>query len=67
MAVLEYDLRLTNVSEVQEALEVYAIVKKFIQDNKVSCPEATTNDSVYENAPELVYDLAEIVGYYEYE
>lgn len=42
------------------------IARKFIDDNRVSCAEATTNDRVYENAPELVEKLADVVGYYRY-
>lgn len=41
-----------------------AIARQFIDENRVSCPEATTNDRVYEHAPELVEKLAEVVGYY---
>lgn len=40
------------------------IARKFIDDNRVSCAEATINDRVYENAPELVEQLANVVGYY---
>ena len=41
-----------------------AIARQFIDDNRVTCPEATTSDRVYENAPELVEKLAEVVGYF---
>lgn len=43
-----------------------AIARKFIDDNRVSCPEACCEDRVYENAPELVEKLADVVGYYRY-
>lgn len=46
--------------------KLVALCKKFVDDNKVSCPEATINDGVYENAPELVGQMAEIVGYFEW-
>lgn len=46
---------------------LWELAAKFIIKNKVSCPEATGEDRVYENAPDLVYEMAEIVGYYEYE
>lgn len=41
-------------------------ITSFIKENKVSCAEATVEDRVYENAPDLVEELANIVGYYEY-
>lgn len=50
---------------VEQAKKLLEITRKFIEDNRVSCPEATTNDKVYENAPELVEQLAEVVGYYK--
>lgn len=43
-----------------------AIARKFIDDHRVSCVEATANDRVYEHAPELVEQLAEVVGYYKH-
>lgn len=41
-----------------------AIAREFIAKNRVSCPGATINDNVYENAPELVEKLAGVVGFY---
>lgn len=41
-----------------------AIAREFITENRVSCPEATTKDKVYENAPELVEKLGGVVGFY---
>ncbi len=46
--------------------QLIVIIRKFLDDNRVSCPEATCEDRVYENAPELVEQLAELVGWYEY-
>lgn len=43
-----------------------AIARSFIDTHHVSCPEATANDKVYECAPELVEQLANVVGYYQY-
>lgn len=40
------------------------IAREFIAENRVSCAEATTNDRVYDNAPELVEKLADVVGYH---
>jgi len=48
----------------EAAAGLYAIVRQFIDDNGVSCPEATASDRVYENAPLLVKQLADMVGYY---
>ena len=57
---------MNRIVSISEANDLISVVYKFIQDNKISCPEATANDSVYENAPDLVYNLAQIIGYYEY-
>lgn len=40
---------------------------KFIKENCITCPETTVEDRVYENAPQLVEDIAEIVGYAKHE
>lgn len=42
------------------------VVQDFITANRISCPEAVMEDRVFENAPDLIGTLAEIVGYYEY-
>lgn len=47
--------------------KLWELAAKFIIDNRISCPESTAEDRVYENSPELVYEIAELVGYYEYE
>ena len=49
-----------------ELMALWNICKDFINDNHVSCPEATINDWVYENAPNLVEDIGNVVGYYVY-
>ncbi len=46
--------------------KLLTIAREFIDKHHVSCPEATTNDGVYEEAPLLVEALAEVVGYYSY-
>ncbi len=42
------------------------VCEQFIIDNRISCPEAVMEDRVFENAPDLIGTIAEIVGYYEY-
>lgn len=42
------------------------IARKFLDDNHVSCEEASTNDRVYENAPDLVCELGKAIGFYKY-
>lgn len=44
-------------------VRLWALCEKFIADRRVICPEATVEDRVYEHAPELVAQIAEIVGY----
>jgi hypothetical protein len=49
-----------------ELIKLWRVCQTFIQDQHVSCPEVCCEDRVYENAPDLVEDIANIVGYYEY-
>lgn len=51
---------------VKEMAALWNVVAKFIDKNHISCAEATYEDRVFENAPNLVEDLCEIVGYYDY-
>lgn len=45
--------------------KLWDVCVKFINDQRIYCTESTIEDRVYENAPELVADIADIVGYYE--
>ena len=54
-----------NNEMIYKCSKIYKICKKFIDDNKISCPEMTYDDKVYVNAPDLIEDLANIIGYYE--
>lgn len=48
----------------EEKLEL--IVKKFVEDNNISCPETIYQcDWVIENAYEFIEQLCEAVGYVE--
>lgn len=49
-----------------KGLDVHAVARDFIVTHEISCAEATAEDRVFVNAPVLVEQLAEIVGYYEY-
>ena len=51
---------------VKDMAKLWNVVAKFIEEQHLSCAETTAEDRVYENAPELVYDMCEIVGYYDY-
>lgn len=47
---------------------LYETVTKFIDEHKISCPEAIAqNDEVITNAYDLIESLCNIVGYYEYD
>lgn len=56
------------VSAVPEAeAKLLAIVRAFVEKHHVSCPEVIhQSDRVIENAYELIEDLCEQVGYYQY-
>lgn len=56
-----------GIDNFAELLRVRAVAARFIEEHKISCAEATAEDRVYINAPLLVEDLAEIIGYYKYE
>lgn len=46
--------------------KVEEIIKKFIEENKISCPECIYQcDWVIEHAYELIENLCDEVGYYE--
>lgn len=45
---------------------VLKLVRKFIQDNKISCGETIyQSDRVGENSLEFIEQLCEVVGYYK--
>ncbi len=46
--------------------QVLAIVKKFINDQRIYCSECVyQSDRVIENAYEFIDSLCEVVGYYQ--
>lgn len=58
----------TTISEqtVAEALALRAIVKKFIEYNKIRCAESVyQTDCIAENSLDFIEELCEVVGYYE--
>lgn len=54
------------MTEDQAADPLYALCRAFIEKHRVSCPEATCEDRVYEHAPELVEKIGKLVGFYRY-
>lgn len=46
-----------------QLLALWNIAVEFIEQQQLSCAEATVNDRVYENCPDLVYNMCELVGY----
>lgn len=51
---------------IQDMMQVYDLVVEFIEKHRLTCPESIyQRDSVYEYTPELVEDLADVVGYYD--
>ncbi len=40
------------------------VCRAFVNDHRISCPEATCGDRVYEHAPELVEKIADVIGYW---
>lgn len=49
-----------------EMRALWVVCKTFIETQQVSCEEACCEDRVYEEAPNLVADIGNIVGFYEY-
>jgi len=53
---------------IEDLKQVYNLIADFIEEHKITGPETIyQTDRVCEYAPELVEDLAEVVGYYDYE
>lgn len=51
----------------EQKIKLYDLCLKFIDKNDLTCAETTCEDRVYENAPEFVQRICEIVGYKEFE
>jgi hypothetical protein len=49
----------------EAAQRLWDLCRTFIDTHRVSCMEDTCEDRIYEVAPDLVADVAEIVGFYE--
>jgi len=49
-----------------DLLALWIACSDFIRDQQITCAEATVEDCVYENAPELVERIGKIVGYHRY-
>ena len=48
--------------------ELLKLCEKFIEEQRISCPECIhQTDRVIENAYDLIEDICNIVGYFEYE
>lgn len=55
-----------TIDEQKEAL--WEAVTRFVDEQRISCGEAVyQTDWVAENSLELIEELCDIVGYYEYE
>ena len=51
---------------IQDLMQVYNLVVEFIEKHRLTGPDSIyQSDRVYEYAPELVEDLANVVGYYD--
>lgn len=51
----------------QKAMALLELCQKFVTDQRISCGDAVyQTDSVIENAYDLIFNICEIVGYYEY-
>lgn len=47
---------------------LWALCQKFVKDNSIICPETIYQaDKVYENAPEFVEAICDLVGYHKTE
>jgi hypothetical protein len=50
---------------VKEMAALWNVCYNFIKTQRIHT-EAVCEDRVYENAPNLIEDIAEIIGYFEY-
>lgn len=49
-----------------ELMALWKVCKDFIEKQHVSCEEACCEDRVYEEAPNLVADIGNVVGFHQY-
>jgi hypothetical protein len=49
-----------------ELMALWKVCKDFVEKQQVSCEECCCEDRVYEEAPNLVADIGNIVGFYQY-
>lgn len=49
-----------------ELMALWEVCKDFVEKTRVSCEEACCEDRVYEEAPNLVADIGNVVGFYQY-
>lgn len=54
-------------NEVNLEPSIKKLCHDFIEKHTISCPEAVMNDKVFEEVSELVYNLCELIGYYDYD
>ncbi len=52
---------------VMKTEQLWALCRKFVDDNKISCPEAVCqNDHVIEHAYDFIAEVAKLIGYFKY-
>lgn len=50
-----------------KAMKLHEIVQTFVDKHRISCADAIAqNDRIIEGAYDLIEDLCNVVGYYEY-
>jgi hypothetical protein len=52
---------------VKEMAALWNLVYRYIESHQISCEESVYKDAVYETSPDLVADMGNIVGFYEYD
>jgi hypothetical protein len=57
------DVAASIPAPVNESDPLYALCRAFIAKHEIICAEATAEDRVYVNAPDLVEEICKIVGY----
>lgn len=49
--------------EIAKALNLKSKLEERLKALRITCPEATVEDRVYEAAPEVMEEIADIIGY----
>ena len=51
--------------QIAKALTLASMLEEKVRELRITCPEATTEDRVYEQAPEIMEAICDLIGYHK--